>query len=797
MTGREPEIFAPPATRGSPLRQRFKVWIPRLIATLAAAALAGGLWNILDADSPLLDSPLPQYFLGAIVGLTFLVASLSTGLALVRWLLPARLRFEERVVVAFGLGVLAFQTGVFLLGVCGGLNQLGGILLASAFTLFGARPTWRIVRLGRKVAGAPRLPRVATVSPVLLGIGALLLAYALGHALTTDSIGYDSNWYHLPVAEAYAGTGRIRAFAEGWTLGAQPQLAGLVYAWAIAVAGSSALGLTSAAMTELCFVFVAIFGVVPLTRLLLSTRRRVHWAWVAMALFPALLRYPPRIEADYHVAALSVPLLIVAFKLWERVDERSLAAGAFSLAGVAMVKATAVLVFPLPFVVAGAGCVRQVWASRRAHPLAASRLVLRSLGVAVAAFVIATSSFWLKNWAFYGDPLFPTLTKPQAFTETALAAFRTELHELWVPAPGVDGWNETLRALFTFSFKPHEYTAYNAGHPMFGSLFSLTLPALLLLWPLRRARRAFVVHVGVLVGVLAWYRIHHQDRYLLALVPWMAAVTAATLAELWPHLVSRGIVIATCIVQLAIGLRWGVQFFPLESLRSVLWAPSVAAWEARQTARWSNMARVGSALGPRDKVLLHDERIRLGLRRASVTDGLGFETRLSLGELANDALVFDKLKSLGVTHLYTPRNTSGFDTIAGDLVYNSFARRWGLATTQPDLRRMPTLRPSAASAERFAYVSTCGASARPAGLYRVRDLNDEVTGMPAWKRPQPSTPSNGMADAAPLLARADFAVIDRGCSMNQWTSAQNEFELLVTRAGHDLYVRHRERPTRP
>ena len=37
MTGREPEIFAPPATRGSPLRQRFKVWIPRLIATLAAA----------------------------------------------------------------------------------------------------------------------------------------------------------------------------------------------------------------------------------------------------------------------------------------------------------------------------------------------------------------------------------------------------------------------------------------------------------------------------------------------------------------------------------------------------------------------------------------------------------------------------------------------------------------------------------------------------------------------------------------------------------------------------------------
>jgi hypothetical protein len=782
MTGPEPEKIT---FRRGLLR--------RAVLVLAAACLAFGLWRILDADAKLLDSPLPCYLAAGATTLAFVVASFSSGLALLRRLMPARLRWEERLSIGFALGVMLFQGSVFALGVLGVLDRPAALLLPVALFAAGARNALRVLRLLR--SSALRRARSVRLHPVLAGVGALLGAYLVGHALTTDSIGYDSSWYHLPVAENYAAAGAIRPFREGWLLGTHPQMASLLYAWAMIVTPQPGISLSSAAFMELSFVAAAIFGVVPLTRTLLAGRDRVRWAWVCAALFPALLRYPPRIEADYLVAAFAAPLLLSAFKVWQDADRRSVIVGALMFSGVLLVKYSAVSAALPPLLLAGAGLLRRLWRARKSKLGREASYSAGTLGVAGLVLLAATSTHWLKNWIFYRDPLFPSFTPKSSFTPVTFAAYQSILQQLWIPPPGWPGWKETLLALFTFSFEPHEYPAYNAGHPIFGSLFSLTLPALLLLFPFGRARRALVAHLGVLLGVLIWYRIHHQDRYLLALLPWMCAVTAATLAELWKSLPSRLLAGAVCALQLAWGARWAVQFFPLDSLRGTLWSPSVSAWTDRQMSRFGNMYRIGNALSPRAVVLVHDERIRLGLRRRSVVDALGYETQLSFAELGSDDRIFDRLTQMGVTHLYAPRSTAGLETLGGDLVYNAFVRRYGVPTAQPDLRAMPQARPPARSArERLVFIDVCGALAIQAGLYRAVELIDVNPGV------QPLPPASAVevahqpSDDPALLQKAEFAMFGPSCPSSHWGQERAAFDWLTSRAGYGLYLRRDGQP---
>jgi hypothetical protein len=756
---------------------------------LGAAGLAFGLWRILDADAKLLESPLPCYLAALGTALCFLLASLSSGLALLARCMPGRLRWEERLCIGFALGALLFQAGVFALGCLGALDRAGGSLLALCLLAAGARRGLRVLRLLR--SGAVRRAKARSKHPLAAGIGALLIAYLVGHALTTDSIGYDSNWYHLPLAEAYAASGAIRPFPDGWLLASQPQMASLLYAWAMVVTPQPAISLTSAAFIELTFVFAAIFGVVPLTRTLLARPERVHWAWVCAALFPALLRYPPRIEADYLVAAFAPPLLLSAFKVWENADRGSVIVGALMLAATLLVKYSAVNTGLPPLIVAGAGVLRRLWLARKSRLRGEVVYAAGTLGAAALVFLAATSTHWLKNWIFYRDPLFPNFGPKDAFTPVTFAAYRAMVAQFWVPAPGWPGWKETLQVLFTFSFEPHEYSNYNAGHPIFGSLFSLTLPALLLLLPFRRARRALVTYLGVLLGVLIWYRIHHQDRYLLALLPWMCAVTATTLWELWQSLPSRLLAGAVCSLQLAWGLRWGVQYFPMDSLRSTLWSPSISAWTERQIGRWQTMHRLQRALGPRSVLMLHDERIRLGLRRRSVTDNVGYETRLSFAELGTDARIFDTLKQMGVTHLYVPRSTAGFETLGGDLIYNAFARRYGQPTTEPDLRTMPDTRPPPGSArDRLVFIDVCGTLSIQPGLYRAVELTDVNPGMQPTLPAAPVEVAAHVSDNAALLSKAEFAIIASNCASEHFGDQRAAFEWVVTRAGYPIYLRH-------
>src|SRR5207244_1635956 len=117
---------------------------------------------------------------------------------------------------------------------------------------------------------------------------------------------------------------------------------------------------------------------------------------------------------------------------------------------------------------------------------------------------------------------------------------------------------QTLSALVTFSFKPNDWDRFHGATPVFGSLFTLSLG---LLPFLKGTRRLWGLFFATELGVFAWYWTHHQDRYLQAALPWMAAATAAVLALCWQRgLLVRGVLGLLVVLQVV----WGadVYFMP-------------------------------------------------------------------------------------------------------------------------------------------------------------------------------------------------------------------------------------------
>src|SRR6185369_3398562 len=70
------------------------------------------------------------------------------------------------------------------------------------------------------------------------------------------------------------------------------------------------------------------------------------------------------------------------------------------------------------------------------------------------------------------------------------------------------------------------------------------------------------------LGVFVWYWTHHQDRYLQAALPWMAAATAAVLALVWRQGVGPRVAMGALV---ALQIVWGldVYFMPAHAFVSV------------------------------------------------------------------------------------------------------------------------------------------------------------------------------------------------------------------------------------
>jgi hypothetical protein len=612
----------------------------------------------------------------------------------------------------------------------------------------------------------------------MAGTVALLVLY--GPVLTPDNAAYDVRWYHIPLAEHYVAEHAIRRFPEGWFFGAYPHMTSVYYAWALLVPASRYFDKVElCAHLEVVFFLVTLAGVPALVRVL-APRMRAHLSWVVVFLFPEIFAYDSALHAGAdHVAAFwTIPLLTFLLRGLRQRSPKLL--GLFSLmaAGALNTKFTAVsaIVFPVIAVVV-ASLFRTCIGPKRQDRLTA----VHGLAVCAAVGLVATTPFWLKNLLWYGDPLYPKFATV-LHARPASPDYRIPF-ENWFYAPGfraARGWqgiSDGLKAMATFSFVPNDWPELHGKIPLFGSLFTLLLVAVPFIG--RRPRLWFAI-VATHVGVFVWYQIHHFDRYLQTLLPWMAACTTVCILALWAmHWIVRIPLVALVAAQIV----WGGHV-PFRGHHSMIVFGTamqktlelLAAGERKDGEkrfdRFGSVNEVGRHLPADAKVLVHEQHGHWGLEHAAVNDWQGTQAGISYVRAGSIARVYDLLESMGVTHLMWASGVShAGDTLGGDLLFFRFAKyatsnqkRYGELT----LARMPGSRPADDSTDASVAMLDCGSRYAP-GVYRLIHLVKSDFD-PDHSYPKPDEPLSDPTDstaAAALLNKVEYAVINSACHLRE------------------------------
>ena len=697
----------------------------------------------------------------------------STGYALVSRLRGTPLPFVETLCLSFASGVVLFYLAMNVLGTVHGLNGVAFFCLPLAMIAVGVRPLWRFCSRYIRHARYVRHRAQGTSGPSLLQVtiwifGLAVLAMIYFKMLTPENVQFDARWKHLALAEQYAHLGFIPRFGEGWTVATNPHLASMLFSWAFLVPGAELFDHVelSAHMELTCFLWTLV-TIPPAVRLLVP-RARVGATWVTRLLFPGVLLYDSSLAAGAdHIAALfALPIFILMMRSVPSLAPGRLALLGLVMAGAAMPKLTAgMLLVPGPALVVATVFV---WRAGRER-----RVSWQGPAAAAAVALSATAFFWLRNWIWYGDPLYPSLhahlaLRPWTEDAATLFEFGYKEYQFWRPGRDWAGVKETLEALVTFSFIPHDYRRYHGLMPVFGSLYTLLLVALPFL---KRARRIWLLVALTQVAIFTWFWIHHQDRYLQTLMPWMAAVTAALIVRIWQTGWASRLVLAWLIaVQIIIGAD--VYFIqshamirsPIKRVNDLLSAGYQRRYEQRLDV-FSKWTQLRDTLPNDAKVLLHDNHTHLGLSRATTSDWGGWQFGISYGRLESSADLWDLYRELGVTHLvWADRVSKGWDSIAGDLAFFDFAlnhavtERW---VSNHRIGRMPEERPTDTAYGAVALIG-CGKT-YATGLYDFSQMTTPVFGPERDRFPAPPLLAD-REDIDPVLEKASFVVLDPDCT---------------------------------
>lgn len=745
--------------------------LQRLKAPVAAALVVAATWPVWRAfafQRPLVSWYFPR--LAVTWGLTLLFsgACLAIGTRVVSWL-TGPVRRDGFWALSFATGVLAFGVAMGVLGHLGLLSPgllglLPLLLLAAGWSslvdgFLDARARW---------AKVPSL----SVWEVLFGIaGVLGVTLAVLPVLAPENINYDARWYHLVIADRYALMGRIAASPEGNHLLAGPHLASLLYTWAFLQDGASTFDKALLANHVEAACFIGTLALVPpLARALAPRGSTVSYrlAWVAMLTFPALYIYDTGLMggAD-HVAALWAPAaLLTLLQARERGDRRSWVLFGLSLGALALTKYTAILLLAPLVVWVAVGSL--TW------PLRASTLRPRLVGplVGAGAALAVTSLHWLRNWVFYGNPVYPlaarlfTTTTP--WTRDSAAWNFWYSRELFVPTEArlPSRIAEVSDAVFDYHLNLYTWRDFTNGLPVFGSLFAISL---VLLPFLRGAKRLWALVLAIHAGIAIWFVLAHQMRYLLILVPLMAAACAVLAVEAWSWrswLVRAAIVGAVAVQLIGAGdapfaptHRTNGRQSPLGKAVSFL-GRGIAEDNDARFKLWKELEEVGALVPRNARLLIHGSHATLGMNRVVLTDAIGIQYGLNYAELGSLSAIHRKLMALGVTHVASVDSVSDSNSSAGELLFRTYlhtvsveqksAHGWLVGEVPHD---EPVDLPG------LVVYSGCG-STYASGLYELQQLSAPPVPAsvdPVWVAPKETQ------DLVALAARATYAVVEDGC----------------------------------
>ncbi len=792
---------SPSAVKVSALR----FWRSQLVLTVLLLAAGGHFLWWVDRLYPIQEWLFWRY-----LGYWVLVGAWTLGLLSTGWAVLKKLGLDhwsvgERLVVAHAVGFFGFFLMMFVLGLFG---LYGGVLflaLPIAMIAVGVRPLWREVapRLAawRRTARPPNLLHWVAIIFAALCLG--LIYFAI---LTPANVSFDSDWKHLGVAQHYAASGGIVRFDEGWLPGAAPHLASVIYTWAFLLPWGNLFDVVELAAHQEFVLFLATLVAINVLvgRLVPGSTPRA--AWVVRFLFPGVMLYDSSLSvgADHIAAVWSAPIFLLLMRYWDDASPKVAALLACVMAGAMLTKYSAVLpmtLFPISAVVVRAGV--GVWRDRPLNGSAVRRELLGPV-VALGVGLLLTAPHYLKNWIFYADPLYPMLHAylPSTPWGPESAYFWADsMGGRWKPAPGWAGVRETLAALFSFSYVPHDYGTYHRNLPVFGSLFSILMFALP--WCGRNSRWLWGAVGYTLSGVLLWYVNHHQDRHLQMLLPAMAASTGAIMMHVWSKGRAARVALAGLVLLQVI---WGsdVYFFQTHAMTRSPAKKSIdlisAGFEGKREERFAagqtRLTAISDRLPEDAVVLLHQGRLRLGMRRPIVVDRNRWQNRIRYDELREPGAIYDELSSLGVTHVVWTDTSRAESTLASDLAFYGFVTQHAVA--QPGsgslrLSAMPPDRPAVQYGDAEVAYSGCG-KRYPSGVYHLSQLRVPSSGPRSDRFPTPErrAPEGRLSDPS-WFEGVVYAVTESGCEPPK--DLLRDFQPIARRRRRELnqrlYVRRR------
>ncbi len=755
---------------------------PRALGTLAALLLSVlGVFVYAHYVDPIY--PIKDWLvwpLSAIWGYTALanLAWLSVGSLVVCRLLGLReLPLLETLVVSTLVGVVAFTEIMYLAGALGLYGPIFALLLAAGLSLAGAPELLRLWRRHREnsASQAPAGPWLL----LLWGIGAALTGVIYLGILTPDAVNYDATWCHLTIAQDYAREGRIVAFPGDYSKNV-PQLASLLHTWSFLVPGlTPPLRWMLALHQEFGLFLWTLAGVAATVRFMVGAPGP-RGAWVAFYLFPIIFVYDHNLggAADHVAAAFTLPGLLATCRLLEHLSWKRALLMALCMAGGFLTKYQAIYwIVPCLLVVAVRWSVVAYRSLRGGEGASSGRRRLWLLPlVAGAAFCLLVAPHFLKNWWFYRNPLYPFMqdvfTASRPTVENGSFLFGHIFTDLnWVPKGGVfEKLRHALELSVTFSFKPHY--SFTKDFPVFGSLFTLLLPALLFV-PQRRWK-ALGAFVGM-VTLLIWGVTFNVDRNLQVFMPILVATTAAILVGIFQLGRLAGLAILPLVL---FQIAWGGDAVwyssherisgSLELIRSGYQGTAKRRFERYRPA----FRALHAALPVGSKVVLHTAHVSLGIDRELVLDWAGFQGLISYAQIKSARELYDHYKKLGITHvLYYPGERPAASQ-QEDVVFNALVGHLGPPVSTSGGFRLLKLPPTPPPKEQGYTVAVVGAYGYGYGLFAVEKLSTiEYLAPNLRKHARPDAPLP--AERADLeLAGIDAMIVGPG---GQLSPGQSEF----------------------
>lgn len=430
--------------------------------------------------------------LDVLAALWLIGLALGLGLWLWRWLGPADALWWETVLFSWGLGFGLLGLLMLLLGLMGWLQRPFLLTLTLLLTL-ASLPV--LLPFARKARGGKR-----PFFPITL-----YLTLAIGLAFTTALLpptAWDSLSYHLRGPALYLQAGRIYPDIDIFSLN-NPFSLEMVFLLA--------MSLRSDITAQLIHFFFLPLLAGQLYGLAVRGCK-MNNGWTAVLLLftiPMTLQLAPTAYNDLALA-FTILATLYAYIRWRETDQARwlLLSGLFS--GLAMSLKYTSFIAPL---LIGLLLMAQQWRQ--------PRRLLHLLLLFAAPTLLVALPWYLKNWVFTGNPVYPFVWNGRFWDD-----FRTNAHQN--PGSGI-GWNLAAIATIPYTLTLGIADASGDGSP--GPLFLALLPLLL-----RQFRRQTPLAFRILLA----YALLHYGFWVLGVINsaplWQGRLLLPALAALCPVL---------------------------------------------------------------------------------------------------------------------------------------------------------------------------------------------------------------------------------------------------------------------